>query len=235
MRTHAWRCRLAVGVLPIILPAAVCAQAQAELNHRIDLILEKKDGDAARAMDPNYVFSSGDKIRFRLKSSVNGFLYVTDRGSSGVWQQLFPRDNLAQSRELEKGREYMVPAVGNGWFQVTGPPGYDNVYFLVSPVDLGKSIPVPEKAQPSQADTGAFATATPRCNDELFRARGECLDTHAGLKPLEKGESLPGAFSQFAVMTSRDLIVVDNASETSVSSTEPFDGPCIYRFRIAHK
>ena len=235
MCKHAWGCRLAIGVLPVIFSAAVCAQAQAELNHRMDLILEKKDGASTRAMDPNYVFSSGDKIRFRLKSSVNGFLYVTDRGSSGTWQQLFPRDDLAQSRQLERGREYLVPAAGRGWFQVTGPPGYDNVYFLVSPVDLGKSMAVPEKTQDSKADAGAFATATPRCNDELFRARGECLDTHAGLKPLEKGESLPGAFSQYAVMTSRDLIVVDNASETSVSSTEPFDGPCIYRFRIAHK
>jgi len=36
-------------------------------------------------------------------------------------------------------------------------------------------------------------------------------------------------------MTSRDLIVVDNAKDTSVSSTEPFEGPSIYRFRIAHK
>lgn len=228
---------LVSGVFLALWPSAVKAQAQAEVNHRIDLVLEKKEGTSVRTVEPNYVFSTGDKVRFRLKSAVNGYLYVMNRGSSGTWQQLFPRDGLTQSRTVASGRQYLVPASGTGWFQVTGPPGYDNVYFLISPVDLGKSPQGsnPQQASSSEADAAAFATATPRCDDELFRARGECLDTHAGLKPLGKGESLPGQFSQFPVMTSRDLIVVDNTSDTSVSSTEPFQGPSVYRFRIAHK
>ncbi len=228
---------LAAGVLLVLPVAASAAQAQAELNHRIDLVLEKKEGTSFRTVDPNYVFSAGDKIRFRLKSAVNGYLYVMDQGSSGVWQQLFPRDELTQSRRVASGKQYLVPASGSGWFQVTGPPGYDNVYFLISPVDLGKSLPsTGRQQQPSNEDpAAAFATATPRCDDELFRTSGECLDTHAGLKPIAKGEALPEKLSQYSVMTSRDLIVVDNAKDTSVSSTEPFEGPSIYRFRIAHK
>ena len=237
MFKRVWGWCLVPGVFLALSPTAVGAQAQAEVNHRIDLVLEKKDGTSVRTVEPNYVFSAGDKIRFRLKSAVNGYLYVMNQGSSGQWQQLFPRDGIAQSRSVAAGKQYLVPASGSGWFQVTGPPGYDNVYFLISPVDLGKSpqSSATQKPSSSEADAAAFATATPRCDDELFRARGECLDTHAGLKPLDKGESLPGEFSQFPVMTSRDLIVVDNASDTSVSSTEPFQGPSIYRFRVAHK
>src|SRR5947209_5948628 len=78
-------------------------QGQAEVNHRIDLVLEQKQGSGARTVDPNYVFTAGDKIRFRLKSAVNGFLYVMDHGSSGSWEQLFPRDELTQSREVAAG------------------------------------------------------------------------------------------------------------------------------------
>jgi hypothetical protein len=228
---------LVPGVFLALSPTAGRAQAQAEVNHRIDLVLEKKEGTSVRTVEPNYVFSAGDKLRFRLKSAVNGYLYVMNQGSSGVWQQLFPRDGVTQSRTVAAGKQYLVPASGSGWFQVTGPPGYDNVYFLISPVDLGKSPPGSgsQQSSSSEADAASFATATPRCDDELFRARGECLDTHAGLKPLDKGESLPEKFSQFSAMTSRDLIVVDNSSDTSVSSTEPFEGPSMYRFRIAHK
>jgi hypothetical protein len=213
-------------------------QGQAEVNHRIDLVLEQKLGSSVRTVDPNYVFSTGAKVRFRLKSAVNGFLYVMDQGSSGKWQQLFPRDELAQSREVGAGKNYLIPASGAGWFQVSGPPGYDNVYFLVSPMDLGKTLPNgghQENSSTAAADAAAFATATPRCDDELFRTHGECLDAHAGLKPIEKGESLPDRLPAMQGATSRDLIIVDNSKDTSISSTAPFDGPAIYRFRIAHK
>jgi len=228
---------LVAGILLALPPIAGIAQPPAEVNRRVDLLLEKKEGTSVRTVDPNYVFSTGDRIRFRLKSAVNGYLYVMNQGSSGSWQQLFPRDELTQSRRVTNSKQYLVPASGSGWFLVAGPPGYDNVYFLISPVDLGKSPSGSGAQQPSsaEADAAAFATATPRCDDELFRARGECLDKHAGLKPLDRGESLPDKFSQFSAMTSRDLIIVDNAKDTSISSTEPFEGPSIYRFRIAHK
>jgi hypothetical protein len=107
-------------------------------------------------------------------------------------------------------------------------------------MDLGKRLaaaptPPTDGAGSQEAAAAAFATATPRCNDELFQARGECLDTNAGLKPLGKDEVLPDKFAQVPVQTSRDLIVVDNAKDTTVSSTEPFQAPSIFRFRIAHK
>jgi hypothetical protein len=230
---------------------AQATQAQIEspavLNKRVDLVLEKKDGAAARPMDPAHVFAEGDLIRFRLRSGVNGFLYVMNRGSSGKYEQLFPKSGENTDRSVKAGRAYVIPDPSTGWFRVQSPAGYETVYFLISPLDFGKSLPL-AKAPPS-AETGptesaneqheaadAFATATPRCDDELFRARGECLDQSGGLKPLRPGETLPGTLSQIpASVTSRDLVIVKGSNDTQVSSTEPFDGPVVYQFRIAHK
>lgn len=233
--------RYAFGVavlLPVLLHSAG-AQQQAVLNPRVDLVLEKKEGNSARAMDPAHVFAEGDFIRFRLRSGVNGFLYVINRGSSGKYQQLFPADQENQDRSVKAGKEYLVPDSKDGWFRVQAPPGYENVYFLISPMDLGKSLPaataLPESGDGHHPATDAFATATPRCDDEMFRARGECLDTGAGLKPLQQGEKLPETLSQVPATTSRDLVVVKGSNDTSVSSTEPFEAPVIYHFKIAHK
>ena len=229
-----------VGFLLLLTGTSMAvAQSQAEVNRRVDLILEKKEANGVRAVNAEFVFATGDKIRFRFRSAVNGYLYVMDQGSSGTWQQLYPRNELTQSRHILAGKDYLVPASGAGWFEVTGPPGYDNVYFLISPMDLGKTLPATSK--PSEEtdshteDAAAFATATPRCDDKLFETQGECLDTNAGLKPLGKNEALPKKLSQLPAETSRDLIVVDNPKDTSVSSTEPFAAPSIFRFRIAHK
>ncbi len=226
-------------LIPILFSGSICVgQGQAELNRRLDLTLEKKENATSRVVSASYVFHADDKIRFRLRSAINGYLYVMNRGSSGNWSQLFPRNELTQSRKVSSGHEYVIPATGAGWFQVAGPAGDDEVYFLISPIDLGKSLPAstqPGTEPANTADPAAFSTATPRCDDELFRARGECLDSNAGLKPLQKEETVPDRFGKMPLEASRDLIVVDSPKDISVSSTDPFDGPSIFRFRIAHK
>ena len=220
------------------------AQKEAALNPRMDLVLEKKEGSSVRTMDPTHVFAEGDLIRFRLQSGVNGFLYVMNRGSSGKYEQLFPRSGTNVDRSVKAGKAYVIPDSSSGWFRVQAPPGYETVYFLVSPMDLGKvdlgkalpsGLPATEAPGEQHEAADAFSTATPRCDDELFRARGECLDSNAGLKPLQRGEKLPEQLSQAPAVASRDLVVVKESHDTSVSSTEPFDALVIYHFRIAHK
>lgn len=223
--------------------AVASAQTQAKLNRRYDLILEKKDGAAVRTMDPAHVFNDGDLIRFRLRPGVNGYLYVLNHGSSGKYEQLFPRVGQSESREVRMGRDYVIPDSDAGWFRIQGPAGYETVYFLISPLDLGRSLfpHAPEAQattkpdpQPQTADQSAFDSATPRCDDELFRSRGECLDKKAGLKPVQPGESLPSGLPPVSV-GSRDLVIVKGSDDTSVASTEPFDVPVVYHFKIAHK
>lgn len=237
---------LALTALLVGMAQIAGAQKGAALNPRVDLILEKKEGNTVRQMDPTHVFAEGDWIRFRVRSGINGFLYVMNRNSSGKYEQLFPRTGGSPERSVKAGKEYVVPDSEGGWFRVQAPAGYETVYFLVSPMDLGKSLPADapgnegtgephESSEQHEVAADAFATATPRCDDELFRARGECLDTSAGLKPVLPGEKLPVKFAQVPTVTSRDLVVVKESNDTSVSSTEPFDAPVIYHFRIAHK
>lgn len=227
----------------VLCSAAVLAQTQAKLNRRYDLILEKKDGSTVQTMDPAHIFDEGDLIRFRLRPGVNGYLYVLNHGSSGKYEQLFPRAGETESREVRAGRDYVIPDSDSGWFKISGPAGYETVYFLISPLDLGKSLYPHAKEEQSPAaqtphaetpDEKAFESATPRCDDELFRTRGVCLDSKAGLKPVEPGESLPSSLPPVSV-GSRDLVVVKESSDTAVSSTEPFDAPVVYHFKIAHK
>lgn len=234
-------------ILLLICSAAALGQTQAKLNRRYDLILEKKDGNTVRTMDPAHIFDEGDLIRFRLRPGVNGYLYVLNHGSSGKYEQLFPRPGESESREVRTGRDYLIPDSESGWFRVQGPPGYETVYFLISPLDLGKTFfphtsseEPPQQTAPKQdahtetPDEKAFESATPRCDDDLFRTRGVCLDTKAGLKPVEPGEPLPSSLPPVAV-GSRDLVIVKESSDTAVSSTEPFDTPVVYHFKIAHK
>jgi len=229
--------------LAFVVSLAASAQTEAKLNRRYDLILEKKDGNAIKVMDPGHIFSDGDFIRFRLRPGVNGYLYVLNHASSGNYEQLFPRAGEVESREVRAGRDYLIPDSETGWFKIEGPAGYETVYFLISPMDLGKNLfPHAAEEQPaskantaqSEADRKAFESATPRCDDELFRTRGACLDSKAGLKPVEPGEALPPSLPAVSV-GSRDLVVIKNSNETAVSSTEPFDAPVVYHFKVAHK
>jgi hypothetical protein len=235
--------RWTTTVLFLVCAAAALAQTQAKLNRRYDLILEKKDGNTPRTVDPAHIFNDGDLIRFRLRPGVNGYLYVLNHGSSGKYEQLFPRAGSTQDREVRSARDYVIPDSDSGWFRIQGPAGYETVYFLISPMDLGKSLfphateeqaPPKEQTHAETPDDKAFESATPRCDDELFRTRGECLDSKAGLKPVQPGESLPSSLPPVSV-GSRDLVIVKESSATAVSSTEPFDAPVIYHFKIAHK
>lgn len=228
---------------PLMLLVLSLAQTQAEPKHKLDLWIEQKRSNSVSVMDPTHVFARGELVRFRLKSEVNGFLYVIDQGSSGNFKQLFPSDELIQNRRLTAGKEYSVPPDESGWFKIEDPPGYDTVYVLISPVDLGKRLPrnKPGAAVPSEdlgkanEDTSAPSSATPRCDDELFRARGECLDSAAGVRVLDSTESLPKMFPRIPATSTRDLVIVNDSKDISISSSEPFEGPSIYQLRIAHR
>jgi hypothetical protein len=63
----------------------------------------------------------------------------------------------------------------------------------------------------------------PRCDDSIFRARGDCLDTSAGLKPFDNDAR------------SRELIFVREKRSSVISSSAPLKGPIVYEFHLAHK
>ena len=112
---------------------------------------------------------------------------------------------------------------------IVGPPGHDIVYFVVS--TKPQSVPhTPSALPPPVSEKHDPSTLLPRCNDALFRARGECIDTSAG--PKAPGDQLP---ENLTGLKARDLFFIRKDKASVVSSQESLDTPVVYEFHIAHK
>ena len=53
--------------------------------HRMEITLERLDGETWHVIDPGLVLAQGDRVRFRYRTNFDGFLYVTDLGTSGKY------------------------------------------------------------------------------------------------------------------------------------------------------
>jgi hypothetical protein len=178
------------------------------------------------------VFAAGDRLRFRVSASFPGYLYVTDRGTSGSYDLLFPKSDTGSDNRIDASKDYTVPA-RQGWFRVVGPEGHDIIYWVLSPAELGRQYkPLPSTPSTSSAPPASLRT---RCDDAIFKARGECIDTSAGVKPIQPGEELPENLNGVATPTSRDLLFTEEPGQTVVSSSKPLSGPIIYELRLAHR
>jgi len=71
------------------------------------------------------------------------------------------------------------------------------------------------------------ANLSPRCDDSILKARGECVDAGAGLKP-----------NPVAGLKARELFFVRKGDQ-SIVSVPPIkvapSAPITYQFRIAHQ
>lgn len=207
--------------LAVLLLCAVPVFAQ----QRLEITIEKREAGAWKLMDPSHVFQDGDQLRFRFKSNQPGFLYVVNEGTSGEQSTLFPSEQSGTENRIEPGREYIIPSTA-GAFRVTGPKGYDTVYWVLSPVRIGEPAryrPLPPPPAPGKVP----ANLSPRCDDTVMKARGECVDSGAGLKP----NPVPG-------LAPRELFFVRKGDQ-SIVSVPPLkvapSAPVTYQFRIAHQ
>ncbi|MFN0106649.1 MAG: DUF4384 domain-containing protein [Bryobacteraceae bacterium] len=208
--------------LALLLALSLAAVAQ----QRLEITIEKRETGAWKAMDPGHVFREGDQLRFRFKSNQPGFLYVVNEGTSGEQSTLFPSEEAGTDNKIEPSREYIIPATA-GAFRITGPKGYDTVYWVLSPVRIAgapaKYKPLPAPPAPGQVP----ANLSPRCDDTVLKARGECVDAGGGLKP----NPVPG-------LRPRELFFVRKGDQ-SIVSVPPIkvapSAPITYQFRIAHQ
>ena len=196
---------------------------------RMEIVLERRDGDAWKTVDPGLVLEQNDRVRFRFHADFNGHLYVMNMSTSGTYSLLFPREETGRDNQIRAGREYLVPAT-QAWFRISGPPGHEIVYWMVTPTELRETVaPVP---RPKKLP----ASMTPRCDDTLFRARGECIDTSAGPKGIVSRELLPDNLGSVAGQDATgDLMFMRQQNTAVVASPGPLKGPVIYEFHIAHK
>ncbi len=207
---------------------------QRRAPQRMEIQLELRDASSWRAVDPSHVFAQGDRIRFRFRSNFTGFLYVMNQGTSGDYSQLFPREDTGTANRVEAGHEYPVPAT-EGAFRVSGPAGHDIVYWMITPLELGRPAPKYQPLPPPPKSPPPPANITPRCDDAVFKARGECVDNTAGPKPVPSPQRLPSNLAATPNLSSRELLFIRDQKRAVVSSPEPLTGPVIYEFRLAHR
>lgn len=208
--------RFFAGLILAALAFAEQSRVSQQGAHRMEVTLERLESGAWKMIDPALVLDKDDKIRFKFKANFSGFLYVTNQSTSSTSSLLFPRVDTGSNNRIIANREYVVPA-SKGAFRVDGPPGYDVVAWMISPVALGRpeAPPVPSMPPPNM---------TPRCDDTLFRARGACLDSSAGPQAGKKEEGKPD-----------DLVIIREKDSSVISSNARLKAPIVYEFHLAHR
>jgi len=198
---------------------------------RIQVTVERKEKAVWRAVNSATVFEHGEQVRFRVSANFSGYLYVMNHGTAGTYEVLFPRSDTGSDNRIEASKDYFVPAT-QGSFQVAGPPGHDVLYWVLSPVDLAgayKPLPPP----PSKSDLPP--SFRPRCDDAIFKSRGDCIDSSAGVKPVKPSEALPDNLKGSESAASRELLFIQDKGGVTLSSKNPLTGPVIYELRLAHR
>jgi hypothetical protein len=218
-----------------LLTAGVAAWAQSERPapdvHRMEIALEQRAKGEWHTVPPGKVMEQGDVVRFRFHANFDGYLYVMDLGTSGKYQQLFPADQTGQDNRVEGGKDYRVPATSTA-FRVSGPEGYDVVYWLVTPARLTDGA---ARLGPPPMGPGVKSTMVPRCDGVLLKARGDCVDNAAGPRMVPRDEAMPENLSKVPGLKPRELIFLRQDDTAVISSPDPLTGPVLYEFRLAHR
>lgn len=207
-------------------------RAEAADVRKVEVVLEKWVSQSWQPIDAGYVLRQGDKVRFRFSSNFDGYLYVTNLGTSGRYELLFPRSDTGSENEVKAGQPYLVPAT-QAQFVVAGPAGHDISYWIVSPTPLNPIDLLPAGGAPAAPRVPPHRMK-PRCDDSLFRARGECIDSSAGLRSVADAKSLPESWEKLPRLQSRELFFMSQSQKQVISAPGKVEGPMIYEFRIAH-
>ncbi len=228
--------RSCLGFLLMLAAAPGISQTQsaAPAGHRMEVTVERLDHGVWKLVDPGLVFDRSDRVRFRYRANFAGYLYVVNRSTSGKVEQLFPREETGQDNRIAAGKQYTIPST-DAIFRIAGPAGHELIYWLASPVELGNGAGklAPETVLPPLSKPQG--ELIPRCDDAIFRARGDCVDSTAGPRGITPDEPLPRGLTSAGAATSRDLLFLRKDNATVVSSPVPLTGPVVYEFRLAHK
>jgi uncharacterized protein DUF4384 len=201
-------------------------------SQRMEIMLDRFESGSWHSIDPALVLEQADRIRFRFRSSFDGYLYVMNQSTSGKYEQLFPREETGQDNRIVAGKEYQIPATASV-FRIAGPAGHEVVYWLITPARLSEGAP--RYGAPPSGKSVAPPTLVPRCDDALLRARGECIDHSAGPKLVPRDVDLPQNLAGAADQSQSNLMFLRQKDTSVISSPTPLSGPVIYEFRLAHR
>ena len=197
---------------------------------KISVTVERKTGDKVERMDPAHVFATGDLVRFRFQANFPGYLYVLNHSTAGRDVLLFPKEETGVDNRIDKDREYIMPMTESGWFRMELPAGHEVTYWVVSPLKLSGGL-----GSMADATVPAASSMTPRCDDSIFQARGDCVDVTAGPQPVKRREDVPESLAGLMGANPRELTVTKNGKATSVLVPASGNEPLSYTFRLAHK
>ncbi len=119
-------------------------------------------------------------------------------------------------------------------FRIGGPAGFETVYWLVSPAKVNGAAP--SMAPVPAGSPSKPLTLTPRCDDAVLKARGDCIDNSAGLKLIPRGVELPKTLAQGRwARAGATCCSCASRIRRWFRRPSPLTGPVIYEFRLAHK
>ncbi len=230
-----WILLLAAAFVPATAQPAKDDAKSADATQQILITVERDTPQGWQVIDPAMVLDSGARLRFRFKSSFPGYLYVMNQGSSGAYLSVFPGSDSGADNRVLPGQEMMVPQT-EGVFRVSGPGGYDVLYWVLAPARMTAGANSNYRPLPAPPRPGSkLSSLTPRCDDSVFRARGDCVDLDAGVQKVENPEKLPANVSQAPGLQARDLVFDKGKDVSVVTVPAKPTGPVVYEMRIAHK
>lgn len=190
-------------------------------ERKLAVTLERLAGeDRWSAVEPGQVLEQGDQVRFRVASNLAGKLYVFNQNAKGSSDLIFPAEQISADNRISPEDELLLPPGGNA-FEISGPPGYEVVRWVVSPEDQPLAqADINRFLAPAQRSRPRPPMLSPSCDDTILRSRSVCLDPQAGA---------------WATEGSRGVEIGGDERTAVVTSSATRDGVLVFEYRIAHR
>lgn len=93
--------------------------------------IELHRNNQVQKVSNKFKFQDGDRIRFHVKSNIDGYAYILlTSGSRGEQSVLFPDESTSDDNRVKRSRDYVLPEVGYLTFDEN--PGSEKVTLLLS-------------------------------------------------------------------------------------------------------
>jgi hypothetical protein len=89
-----------------------------------------RDGQTS-SVETSHEFKSGDRVKLRYTTNVNGYVYWLAKMTSGKYSVLFPNNQTGMNNLIKKNEEHTVPAKGS--FRFDDTPGTESLLMVFAP------------------------------------------------------------------------------------------------------
>jgi hypothetical protein len=178
----------------------------------------KRDGET-RKVPLNYVFRSGDRVKFHFETNFNAYVKVINIGSTGSLRLLYPYQGAPEL--VKRSRNYAIPH-GDLWFEFDRNPGAEQLTFVFS-------------SQPLRAETQSRAAASRPNNDSHSPNR----PNHSAQSNGDEQQALTDLYSH-ALENGKDFNLVTDSQENhnsayGVATTRTVRKPIGVRINLRHR